>query len=112
MTLEGGILTTIHSSVYCEGYNTATISGTEGCIVVDNTNNPGIIRIYSKGGRLQEEMAVPESISGYEYEFQACKDAMEKGLIEPPQMPPSETLYLMELMDSLRKEWGVHYPMD
>ena len=112
MTLEGGILTTIHSSVYCEGYNTATISGTEGCIVVDNTNNPGLIRIYSKGGRLQEEMAVPENISGYEYEFQACKDAMEKGLIEPPQMPHSETLFLMELMDSLRKEWGVHYPMD
>ena len=110
--LEGGILTTIHSSVYCEGYNTATISGTEGCIVVDNTNNPGLIRIYSKGGRLQEEMAVPENISGYEYEFQACKDAMEKGLIEPPQMPHSETLFLMELMDSLRKEWGVRYPMD
>ena len=57
-------------------------------------------------------MAVPENISGYEYEFQACKDAMEKGLIEPPQMPHSETLFLMELMDSLRKEWGVHYPMD
>ena len=112
MTLEGGILTTIHSSVYCEGYNTATVSGTEGCIVVDNTNNPGLIRIYSKGGRLQEEIAVPENISGYEYEFFACKDAMEKGLIEPPQMPHSETLFLMELMDSLRKEWGVHYPMD
>ncbi len=112
MTLEGGILTTIHSSVYCEGYNTATVSGTEGCIVVDNTNNPGLIRIYSKGGRLQEEIAVPENISGYEYEFFACKDAMEKGLIEPPQMPHSETLFLMELMDSLRKEWGVRYPMD
>ena len=112
LTLEGGVLATIHSSVCCEGHNTATVSGTEGCIVVDNTNNPGLIRLYSKGGRLQEEIAVPESISGYEYEFFACKDVMEKGLIEPPRMPHSETLYLMELMDSLRKGWGVHYPMD
>ena len=112
LTLEGGILATIRSSVCCEGYNTASIEGTEGCIVIDNTNNPGLIRIYSKGGRLQEEIAVPESISGYEYEFQACKEAMEKGLIEPPQMPHSETLFLMELMDSLRFTWGVRYPMD
>ena len=37
---------------------------------------------------------------------------MEKGLIEPPQMPHSETLFLMELMDSLRFTWGVRYPMD
>ena len=34
------------------------------------------------------------------------------GLAEPPQMPLDETLYIMELMDGLRKDWGVHYPMD
>ena len=34
------------------------------------------------------------------------------GLAEPPQMPLDETLYIMELMDGLRQEWGVHYPMD
>jgi hypothetical protein len=27
-------------------------------------------------------------------------------------MPLEETLYIMELMDGLRKEWGVKYPMD
>ena len=30
----------------------------------------------------------------------------------PPQMPLDETLYIMELMDGLRKEWDVRYPMD
>ena len=34
------------------------------------------------------------------------------GLTEPPQMPLDETLYIMELMDGLRKEWDVRYPMD
>ena len=112
LTLEGGILATIQSSVCCEGFNTASIAGTKGTIVIDNTNNPQLIRIFAKGGKLVEEITVPESISGYEYEFLACKDAMEKGLIEPPQMPHSETLFLMELMDSLRHQWGVRYPMD
>ena len=27
-------------------------------------------------------------------------------------MPLDETLYIMKLMDSLRRQWGVRYPMD
>jgi hypothetical protein len=27
-------------------------------------------------------------------------------------MPLDETLYIMELMDVLRKDWDVRYPMD
>ena len=38
--------------------------------------------------------------------------ALEEGLIEPPQMPLEETLYIMKMMDKLRMKWGVHYPMD
>ena len=112
MKLEGGIIANIQSSVCCEGLNTAVVAGTEGKIVIDNVNNPRTIRVYAKGNRFVEELTVPEDISGYEYEFQACRNAMATGLIEPTRMPHAETLFLMELMDSLRKEWGVRYPMD
>ena len=112
MTLEGGIIANIQSSSGCAGYNTAVVAGSEGFLVIDNVNNPQRIKVFARGGIFKEEIAVPDSISGYEYEFWACKDAMEKGLIEPPQMPHSETLFLMELMDSLRKDWDVRYPMD
>ena len=112
LTLKGGIIANIQSSACCAGFNTATVAGTEGCLVVDNVNNPQRIRIYAKGGIFKEEIRVPDSISGYEYEFLACRDAIEKGLVEAPEMPHSETLFLMELMDSLRKKWGVRYPMD
>jgi hypothetical protein len=27
-------------------------------------------------------------------------------------MPHSEMLYIMQLMDDLRRKWGVRYPMD
>jgi hypothetical protein len=50
--------------------------------------------------------------NSYEYEFMACKSALEHGLLEPPQMPHHETLYIMQLMDQLRQQWGVRYPMD
>ena len=112
MTLSGGIMANIQSSACCAGYNTAVIAGTEGYIVIDNVNNPRRISIFAKGGIFVEEITVPDCISGYEYEFEACRDAIAAGLIEPPQMPHSEILHIMELMDSLRKDWGVRYPMD
>jgi hypothetical protein len=70
------------------------------------------VSIYKRDRIFVEEIHVPEQITGYEYEFIACKDAMEKGLTESPYMPLDETLYIMQLMDGLRKEWGVKYPMD
>jgi hypothetical protein len=49
---------------------------------------------------------------GDEYQFLACRDALAEGLLEPREMPHAETLYIMQLMDNLRKKWGVCYPMD
>ena len=112
MILDGGIMANIQSSAACGGFNTGVIAGSAGNIVVDNVNNPHVIRVYALGGVLKEELTVPECITGYEYEFLACRDAIGKGLIEPPQMPHAETLFIMEMMDGLRKEWGVRYPMD
>lgn len=112
MVLSGGIQANIQSSACCAGYNTAVVAGSKGYMVIDNVNNPRRINLYAIGGIFMEEITVPDCISGYEYEFEACRDAIAAGLIEPPQMPHGEILFIMELMDSLRKEWGVRYPMD
>lgn len=112
MVLSGGIQANIQSSACCAGYNTAVVAGSKGYMVIDNVNNPRRISLYAIGGIFKEEITVPDCISGYEYEFEACRDAIAAGLIEPPQMPHGEILFIMELMDSLRKEWGVRYPMD
>ena len=108
ITLSGGIMANIQSSACCAGYNTAVVAGSEGYLVIDNVNNPQRISIYAKGGIFKEEIVVPDSISGYEYEFLACKDAISKGLTEPKEMPHDEILFIMELMDDLRSKWGVH----
>ena len=59
-----------------------------------------------------ETIRVPKQITGYEYQFEACRQALIDGLLEPKEMPHEETLYVMELMDALREKWGVRYPMD
>jgi predicted dehydrogenase len=112
IVLENGILANLQSSACCVGDNIGVIAGTEGNIIIDNINNPQTIRINGPDRVFQEECKVPRQITGYEYQFVACRDAIAAGLMEPPQMPLEETLYIMELMDGLRAKWGVRYPMD
>jgi len=46
------------------------------------------------------------------YQVLACKQALQNGWLESPYMPHQETLEIMKIMDRLRKQWGVVYPMD
>ena len=112
IVLEGGVLANVQSSACCVGDNIGVIAGTEGNLIIDNINNPQTIRVNGPDRVFREELKVPPQITGYEYQFLACRDAMAQGLLEPSQMPLEETLYIMELMDGLRAEWGVRYPMD
>ena len=112
LVLGNGILANMQTSAACVGDNTGVIAGTEGNIIIDNVNNPQRITVNGPDRVFVEEIRVPQQITGYEYQFMACRDAIAAGLVEPSQMPLDETLYIMELMDALRKEWGVRYPMD
>ena len=112
LVLGDGILANIQSSASCVGDNIGVIAGTEGNVIIDNVNNPQRITVNGPDRVFVEEIPVPKQITGYEYQFVACRDAIAAGLAEPPQMPLDETLYIMELMDGLRKEWDVRYPMD
>ena len=112
LTLSNGVLANIQSSAACVNDNQGTLCGTEGYLVIDNINNPQTVRIYARDRVFVEEIAVPRQITGYEYQFLACKEALERGWTETPYMPLDETLYIMQLMDGLRREWDVRYPMD
>ena len=112
LVLADGILANTQSSASCVGDNIGVIAGTEGNIIIDNVNNPQRITVNGPDRVFVETIPVPKQITGYEYQFVACRDAIAEGLLEPPQMPLEETLYIMGLMDGFRKEWDVRYPMD
>ncbi len=110
--MEGGIMANIQSTACSVNDNQGTICGTEGYLIVDNINNPQTVKVYKRDRIIVEEIKVPQQITGYEYQFLACKEALNQGLTESPYMPLDETLYIMKLMDELRFKWGVVYPMD
>ena len=112
IVLKDGILANVQSSAACVGDNIGVIAGTEGNLIIDNINNPQTITVNGPDRTYIETIRVPQQITGYEYQFLACRKALMEGLLEPREMPHKETLYIMQLMDGLRQEWGVRYPMD
>lgn len=107
-----GVLSNVQSSARCVGDNIGVIAGTEGNLIIDNINNPQKITVNTRDRVHVEDIHVPKQITGYEYQFAACREAISAGLKEPREMPLSETLHIMKLMDGLREKWGVRYPMD
>ena len=112
LVLSDGMLCNLQSSAQCVGDNIGVIAGTEGNLIIDNINNPQKITVNGPDRTYIETIHVPQQITGYEYQFLACRQALIDGLLEPREMPHEETLYIMQLMDSLREKWGVRYPMD
>ena len=112
LTLSNGVLCNLQSSAACVGDNIGVIAGTDGNLIIDNINNPQKITVNGPDRTYIETIPVPQQITGYEYQFVACRQALIDDLLEPKEMPLEETLYIMQLMDSLRKDWDVRYPMD
>ena len=112
LVLADGMLCNLQSSAACVGDNIGVIAGTDGNLIIDNINNPQTITVNGPDRTYIETIRVPKQITGYEYQFVACRQALIDGLLEPLEMPHAETLYIMELMDGLRQKWDVRYPMD
>ena len=112
LVLSDGMLCNLQSSAACVGDNIGVIAGTDGNLIIDNINNPQKITVNTHDREFVEDIHVPQQITGYEYQFLACRQALIDGLLEPQEMPHEETLYIMALMDGLREKWGVRYPMD
>ncbi|WP_294743821.1 Gfo/Idh/MocA family oxidoreductase [uncultured Prevotella sp.] len=110
--LADGVLCNLQSSASCVGDNIGVIAGTEGNLIIDNINNPQTITVNGPDRTYVETIRVPQQITGYEYQFLACRQALIDGLLEPREMSHAETLYIMQLMDDLRRKWDVRYPMD
>ncbi len=100
----------LNTSMLAHTDRMGVVSGDKGCIIVDNINNPQKLTVENGDFQIVAEYKAPEQITGYEYQVTAAIEAMEKGEIETPYMPHSETLRMMKMMDALRYEWGCKFP--
>ncbi len=87
------------------------IYGDKGRIEFDNINNCEGITVYLNDGTVTK-YETPPQITGFEYQVRAAADAIFAGKTECPQMPHSEILCVLKLMDKLRAEWGIRYPFE
>ena len=109
---RGGRMAVLTHSIYCRSDRKGIIHGEKGYIVVENINNPQSVSVYDDNDNLLEHYEVPQQISGYEYEFQEAVRCIREGKLEPDSMPLETSIQVMEIMDSLRKQWGVVYPQE
>ena len=114
MTLHyrDGRMAALTASMNGLGDRRGMIFGEKGFLEVENINNPQSITIYGSDYQPVKTIACPPQVTGYEYEVISCLDAIEEGRIECSQMPHTETIRMMKLMDELREQWGLTYPCE
>lgn len=107
-----GMIADLQSTALCASDRQGIVCGDRGYIVCDNINNMLKAELYDAGHTLIGTYNAPTQITGFEYQVQACIDAIREGMIETPYMPHSESIRVMRIMDSLRSSWGVRFPND
>lgn len=111
-TYRDGRMAVMQTTAFCASDRQGIISGDKGYLVIDNINNPQQAVVYNTDHQETGRYTCPPQITGFEYQVLEAAEGIRQGAIEPASMPHAETLRVMRMLDSLRKEWGIRFPMD
>ena len=111
MTFKDGKTAVLHSNMNSNTGNLGVVYGSKGKIEFYNINNCEGIKVFLNDGTVTEYKTPPQ-ITGYEYEIIASFKAISEGRTECLEMPHSETMRVLRIMDELRGEWGIRYPFE
>lgn len=109
---KDGRMAVLTHGIYGRSDRKGIFYGDKGYMVVENINNPQSISVYDQGDNLVKFIAVPEQITGYEYQFAEAARCIAAGKIESESMSLSDSITVMEVMDGLRAQWGLVYPQE
>lgn len=100
-------------SLSCKNYipNDAIIVGTKGVIKMPRffMCTAATIELH---GEVPKEINIPFLCNGYEYEIMEVISSIKAGKIESSTMTHDKSLRILNIMDSIRKDWGLVYPME
>ena len=111
-TYRDGRMAVMQTTAFCASDRQGIVSGDKGYLVIDNINNPQLAVAYNADHQETARYTCPPQITGFEYQVLEAAEAIRQGAIEPASMPHAETLRVMRMLDSLRQEWGIRFPMD
>lgn len=109
---KNGTMAVITSGMYARSDRQGIFYGDRGYMVVENINNPQSISVYDTADQLIKKVDVPRQISGYEYQVLECMDCLANGQAQSKSMPLDDTIFVMDVMDTLRSQWGLVYPQE
>ena len=109
---KDGRMAVLTHSIWCRSDRKGIIHGDKGYLVVENINNPQSLAVYDTDDNLLATYDFSNQINGYEFQFAECAAALAEGKTEAPSMPMEDTVYVMEFMDNLRKQWDMVYPQE
>ncbi|MDD7637858.1 MAG: Gfo/Idh/MocA family oxidoreductase [Clostridiales bacterium] len=109
---KDGRMAVLTHGIYARSDRKGIIYGDKGYMVVENINNPQSVSVFDTEDKLIKKIDMPEQISGYEYQIIESMEAIQNHKIESESMPLADTVYVMEIMDGIRKQWGLVYPQE
>ena len=107
-----GALAALTSAIRTNTPQVAVLNGTEGRITIHTRWWVGTHMTVEIYGKETAEMELPLTGNGYNYEAAEVARCVRSGLLESEVMPLDETLAVMQMMDELRAQWGLKYPME
>jgi dihydrodiol dehydrogenase / D-xylose 1-dehydrogenase (NADP) len=107
---EAGRIAALSGAVRTSLPNEARIIGTEGYIRVPDFWRASSLELYKNGQ--MEKFELPFRSTGYIHEAEEAMYCLREGLTESSIMPLDESLKIMKILDTLRKQWGLKYPSE
>jgi predicted dehydrogenase len=108
---ESGAVAALTCGINGATRNAASITGTTGRIDLPPDFYMARSFTLARTGRAPEVMNFPFDGRGYQFEAAEVQRCLRVGRVESPLMPQSATLEIMNLLDTIRAQIGVTYPV-
>ena len=108
---SGGEIAVLSCGVRTSTPVEALIIGTEGRIRLHAPFYRGT-RVTLTSGKNETQLDFPLEGNGYNYQAMAVGECLRAGELESETMPLNETRAIVDIMDRIRAQWGVKYPME
>ncbi len=109
---DGGRIAAVTTGVRTETPMEAWLLGTEGRIHLHKQWWRGKPLTLMAGGKDPETIAEPTAENGFVYEIEEAARCIAAGKGESDIMPLDESLSIVALLDEIRAQWGLKYPME
>jgi predicted dehydrogenase len=103
----------LHTALDTLGPNTAAVIGTLGRIEIDSVwYTPTSFTVFDQHGEVVERFSEDVVSRGMQFEAQALERIVVGGALVGDELPPAETVAIMETLDEVRSQIGLVYPAE